>query len=76
LARIEYSFFLNFSNKIFSATDDLSGVEIIKATLNDASINQNDVIVIDTAGEYILRIESKDKAGNPAVFESEFSIIL
>ncbi len=59
----------------FNATDDISGIAILKATLDGNPIQNNATIIMSQVGEHIFRLEAIDKAGNPSIQERKFKVI-
>lgn len=59
----------------FNATDDLSGVEVLKATLDGNPVSSGDTITLSEVGDHLFRVEVTDKAGNPRVEEIGFKVV-
>lgn len=59
----------------FSATDDLSGLGVLNATVDENPVYAGSAVTIFPIGEHVFRIEAIDRAGNPRIEEIQFNAV-
>lgn len=76
ISPIENEYLLNSTLQInFSATDNLSGVSSIVATLNGAEITNGQILILTKPGINTLKISATDNEGNEAILEKTFNVM-
>lgn len=76
ISAIENEYLLNSNLQInFSATDNISGVASIIATLNGVEITSGQMLILNKAGINLLKVVAVDNEGNEMVLEKSFNVV-
>ena len=74
--KLDAKYILNSQLQIqFSATDEVSGISTVTATLNGLSIDNNQLVVLDKVGTNTFEVVAMNNAGNTATTKQDFNVV-